>query len=520
MGYNRARHLFRKTMCVVLSAVLLMGSAGCGASANHAGMEELQMPKEADFAFGTTKYSENAQVGGHDPCMIKDTSSGYYYAYSTDNSVDPTKPGKGIQVRRSKDLVNWEYVGIALSEKAILQAQDNGPDAKAVETFWAPCVQYVNGQYRLYYAATKTFGSDESRIWLATSISPQGPFENRGIVVSSWAQDGAPTGPNAIDPEIVTTPEGKTYMTYGSFFGGIFLKELKADGMPVNADRKSADYFGTCIANKGGSAIDGPEGSSILYNKTTGYYYLFLSYGWLGDTYDIRVGRSKTVTGPYKDYLDHEMTEKQKGLTTGTKLAASYRFTASKPGGTQKFTGDDWAWGGFRGPGHGSPYQDGSNFYFIHHIRDGASCYKTESDGKDTYTMHYMMVRKMYFVDGWPVLSPERYAGEKEQKISAGTLSGNWECISFTSYDNSQETSVKASLSPLGKDGTGKLELDGKSGSWSYNEGQNQLTLKLPDGSVLHAKAETCWDLENSRAALCFTGLSDDGVAWWGKSAT
>lgn len=512
--------LFRKIVCAVLGAAVLAVSSGCGSSANHAGMEGLQMPKEADFAFGTTKYSQNAQVGGHDPCMIKDAKSGYYYAYSTDNSVDNTKPGKGIQIRRSKDLVNWEFVGVALSEKAILQAQDNGANAEPVGTFWAPCVRCVDGQYRLYYAATKAFGSSESRIWMAISASPEGPFENTGVAVSSWVEDGAPTGPNAIDPEIVNTPEGKTYMVYGSFFGGIFVKELKADGMPVNTDRKSADYFGTCVANKGGSAIDGPEGSSILYNKDTGYYYLFLSYGWLGDNYDIRVGRSKTVTGPYVDYAGHNMTENTKGLTTGTKLASSYCFTAAKPGGKQQYTNDDWAWGGFRGPGHGAPYQDGNDFYFIHHIRDGAECYKTESEGKTSYNMHYMMVRKMYFVDGWPVLSPERFAGEKEQKISTSTLAGSWECISFTSFDNSQETSLKAQLSAFGSDGTGKLELDGKNGSWSYDENQNLLTLKLPDGSTLHAKAEICWDLENSKAAVCFTGLSSDGTAWWGKTTT
>lgn len=508
----------KKLGCMVLVLALSALAAGCGGTANHAGMEALAMPQEADFAFGTSKYSENASVGGHDPCMIRDEASGMYYFYSTDNSVDSSKPGKGIQIRRSENLVDFEYVGVALSKDAIKEAQDNGKLAAKTKTFWAPCIRYTGGEYRLYYASTKGFGSSESRIWLATSASPEGPFENRGVVVSSWIESGAPTGPNAIDPELIETPEGKTYLVYGSFFGGIYLKELAADGLAANADRASEDYFGTRLAQKGGSSIDGPEGASILYSADAGYYYLFLSYGWLGDTYDVRVGRSKEVTGPYLDYNGHEMDENTKGLTTGTKLAASYRFQAAKPGGEQPYVSGDWAWGGFRGPGHGSVYQDGDASYFVHHIRDGASSTRSTADGRASYTMHYLMVREMYFVDGWPVLSPERYAGESAQTIPAAALAGDWEGIHFTNADNSQEMSFPITLGALGLTGSGTAEVNGGKGSWRYDQDAALLSVTLPDGAILDARVAACWDLENSRAALCFTGLDTAGAAWWGKS--
>lgn len=55
--------------------------------------------------------------------------------------------------------------------------------------------------------------------------------------------------------------------------------------------------------------IDGPEGASVIYVPNTGYFYLFQSYGWLGDTYDIRVGRSKSVTGPYLDWHGKSLVE-------------------------------------------------------------------------------------------------------------------------------------------------------------------------------------------------------------------
>ena len=82
----------------------------------------------------------------------------------------------------------------------------------------------MNGEYRLYYSATRDFGSSESRIWLAVSRDPMGPFENRGVAVDSWGTDDSL--PNAIDPHVLHAEGGRDYLVYGSFFGGIYMKEL------------------------------------------------------------------------------------------------------------------------------------------------------------------------------------------------------------------------------------------------------------------------------------------------------
>ncbi len=74
----------------------------------------------------------------------------------------------GIPVRSSEDLVHFQYEGTVLSEHAIRQGRDNGAYPQTIN-FWAPYVEYVEEEYRMYYSATRRFGSSESRIWLAAA---------------------------------------------------------------------------------------------------------------------------------------------------------------------------------------------------------------------------------------------------------------------------------------------------------------------------------------------------------------
>ena len=162
--------------------------------------------------------------------------------------------------------------------------------------------------------------------------------------------------------------------------------------------------------------IDGPEGASVIYVPNTGYFYLFQSYGWLGDTYDIRVGRSKSVTGPYLDWHGKSLVEEGMGL----KLAGSYEFLAKNPRAGEEKT--DWEWGGFRGPGHGVPFYDeqSGKYYFVHHVRDGAEINRVydEKEDRNSYQVHYMMIRPMFFVNDWPAFGAEPYQGENFEPVS------------------------------------------------------------------------------------------------------
>lgn len=399
-----------------------------------------RIKKKPGFMLNCHDRGENVPFESHDPSMMYDPVSGWCYSYATDSAIT-SEYRQGIPVRKSRDLVEFEFAGYALSEAAIEEGRDNGayPPTRG---FWAPYVEYCKGEYRMYYSATKAFGSSESRIWLAVASHPEGPFENRGIVVDTWGTSDAE--PNGIDAHVVDTEDGRKFFIYGSFFGGIFIKELNAEtGLALDGDIHN---LGRRIAKKPeNSYIDGPEGAAVI--RAEGKYYLFLSYGWLGDDYDIRVGVSDNVEGPYVDRDDKCLD----GVSLGQKLAGSYCFNAENPYAKES---GDWSFGGFRGPGHGVPFylEQEQKYFFVHHIRDGAEtlCAKPKKPGdKFSYRMHYMMIRRMYFVDGWPVFAPEAYAEEPSARVINRELAmefadmGEWEVIEFSNSDNRMVKSVQ-----------------------------------------------------------------------------
>ena len=421
----------------------------------------------------------NPRAGAHDPSMMYDPVSKKYYSYCTDVYGPPLglEDKIGIPVRSSGDLVHFKYEGTVLSENAVEQARDNGPYPKTVN-FWAPFTEYVHGEYRMYYSATRAFGSWESKIWLAVSRDPLGPFENRGVVADSWGSEM--TSPNAIDPHVFRA-EGKCWLVYGSFFGGIYIKALDDEtGLSLEDPKKP----GICISRRNPyPVIDGPEGGAVTFVPETGYYYLFQSYGWLGDTYDIRVGRSLSPEGPYVDRLGKSLIE----LSMGQKLAGSYCFTASAPEHGNDV--DGWRWDGFRGPGHGVPFYDPvrKQWFFVHHIRDGAKVNRSiEKDGRQSFKRHYLMVRPMFFKEGWPVLGPEPYGGESLEPVPLTDGAGTWEMIFFDPSDNSRQRSHTCRLS-------------------------------LDSPYLTHGCMYICSDFENHRKTMALTGITHSGVAYWGK---
>lgn len=424
----------------------------------------------------------NACFESHDPSMMWDPVSKMYYSYATDAAITSERK-IGIPVKRSKDLIDFEFVGYALSKEAIAEGRDNGKDFAPTVNFWAPFVEYFNGEYRMYYSATKAFGSSESRIWLAVAEKPEGPFENRGVVIDTW--NTPDTDPNAIDAHVENTPDGRKFLIYGSFFGGIFIKELNVDtGLAANPD---VHYQGERIAKKpADSYIDGPEGAAVIYNPDTEYYYLFLSYGWLADTYDIRVGRSRDITGPYVDYHGKSMD----GASWGMKMAGSYCFSAENPcaGNDEK----NWNFAGFRGPGHGVPFYapETAEYFFVHHVRDGAKIFAfREPDGRQSFRMHYMVVRRMYFLEGWPIFSPEPYAGETARvqllEERPDLFHREWEWFILEYDSNAMAQGTKALLPE---------EL-----------------------SAQRAYVFECYDYENSRECTALCGISNTGEVIWGK---
>jgi GH43 family beta-xylosidase len=116
-------------------------------------------------------YRNDLEVRSADPQCIYITEGedeGWYYLYATSDLLGC----KGIMAWKSKDLTNWEVVGV------VFEPEDN---SWSVANIWAPEVIYDDGVYYLFYSATnsntKAGYYNTKYLGLASSDSPSGPFK-------------------------------------------------------------------------------------------------------------------------------------------------------------------------------------------------------------------------------------------------------------------------------------------------------------------------------------------------------
>lgn len=458
---------------------LMLALSGCNGSGGGDGGLVYPSAPPSEKMFDADNINNEAAwttTNTHDPAIVK-TDDGTYYVVSTDVKVGGA-PRPGLMVRKSKDLIHWQWVGHVFDgvpEEA--RAWTGGP------TLWAPDVKKFGDKYYLYYASS-TFGSNTSFIGVATSSSMEGPWTDEGEVIKTGAGDA----PNAIDPNIVVDADGNPWFVYGSFFGGIYVAPLD----PQTGKLKEPG-FGKRIAARDPATESGAvEGPYIVYQPALKKYFLFVSYDSLSSDYNVRVGRSDSIEGPYLDYNGRDMadTAYDPQFDVGTKILGGYKF------------GDTEGW---VAPGHNSILQDGDNDYIVHHARP-------ESDP----SWMYLHIRKLLWTqDGWPVVSPERYAGERVQKVPEADIPGDWERLVQERWIDGQVQSE-----PLKLLAGGKIDSEGGRDTWSF-DGDHTLTLswQAEDGT---ATKETVlllpsWDWELNRPTLVFTGLDGDGQAVWGK---
>jgi arabinan endo-1,5-alpha-L-arabinosidase len=230
-----------------------------------------------------------------------------------------------------------------------------------VTNLWAPELFHHGATWYLYYAAS-TFGSNNSVIALATNttLDPHSPnyhWVDKGVVIASHSSDNY----NAIDPTIIDDAAGTGWMAFGSFWGGIQLVKLSwpSGKLASAASPKQIAYRG--------SPPDAIEGSTII--RHDGYYYLLVSLDFCcrgaASTYNMGMGRSRSVGGPYLDKSGHPMLD----------------------GGTSPLLA---TMGNQVGPG-GESYSDG---YLAWHF------YDANVDGATT-----LAIQKLSWgTDGWPSL--------------------------------------------------------------------------------------------------------------------
>ena len=414
-------------------------------------------------------------VHAHDPSVIKG-DDGRWYVFSTDASAGDVHRC-GIQVRVSDDLVNWEYLGTAFDDYETACAEEiaaAGLDPSKHQGLWAPEVVRAGNEWRLYYSAS-TFGSSRSAIGMAVSDSITGPWTDKGIVIRSDAN--AVSKPNAIDPCLFTDPSGKQYMTWGSFFGGIWLTELDGEGFATGDPVRIAGFRG-CRA----------EGSYLIWLPETEYYYLFLSYGSLSDDYNIRVGRSRTVEGPYLDANGRNLADlvRENEDRIGVKLMGGFHLRHDPGTGFSK---------GIKAPGHCSVAVDGDRLWLCHHTR-------TQSLPGYWFAMQ---IRPMVLSrDGWPLVLPMSWQGKDFETVTE-LPEGAYNLILHGTDSNSEaKRSERIDLHGGLLGDRGNLAL--------LPEGKVELEL---DGITYDGAA--IWQLDDERGGrvMSITAISPDGQCLW-----
>jgi arabinan endo-1,5-alpha-L-arabinosidase len=294
-----------------------------------------------------------------DPAVIE-APDGFYYAYATQTLRD----GQwiNIQVARSRDLVDWEYLGDALPEKPswALETQD----------FWAPSLIYDGSTYFMYYSATPDDCRDgpDHALAVATSQTPAGPFVDIGRPFL------AGKGFHNIDPMAYDDPAtGKRLLYWGSGFEPLKVRELAPDRISFAAGSKPIDLIWPNGKNGGFPRL--VEASWVIRHED--YYYLFYS----GDNccgphaeYGVMVARSKSATGPF------ETLEQAKGVPHSLMLFKSERWLA---------------------PGHNSVVTDKSgDEWIVYHAIDVNRPRQTQQD--EINSRRILLIDKIEWKDGWP----------------------------------------------------------------------------------------------------------------------
>lgn len=206
-----------------------------------------------------------------DPTVIK-ANDGYYYLYATEDI-------RHLPIYRSKNLVDWDFVGTAFTKESRPKWNPKG-------NLWAPDINYIAGKYVLYYAKSEWGGEWTCGIGVATADRPEGPFTDHGAVFTS-KDIGVQ---NSIDAFFISE-NGRNYLFWGSFHG-IYGIELTADGLAILPGAEKKQVAGSFM-----------EGTYI--HKHGRYYYLIGSAGTCCEgeksTYHVTVGRSENLFGPYVD---------------------------------------------------------------------------------------------------------------------------------------------------------------------------------------------------------------------------
>lgn len=548
--------LWRKITAMGMAAVLVLGSC--------AGLKwEEKISQAAEET--ESPVTDPSRVTVHDPSIIK--ADGTYYLFGSHmadakstNLLDWSQMNLDWNARETADAWKQDSVyGDVLSnyaESFEWAGYDDGNCSNGGLAIWAPDVIYNpyyewkdgnKGAYLLYYSASSTWR--RSCIGYAVSKQVEGPYQyvdtilysgfsnNPGTVDGNstrdtyWDNDylninelldngtlkgvssnwfdsnggwNASYAPNAIDPTVFFDKNGKLFMVYGSWSGGLFVQSLDektgavnypgTDGTEEISGNVVDRYFGTRIAGGNGQSGEGPY---ILYDEESDYYYLYESYGGLtaDGGYNMRLFRSRNVYGPYLDAAGNNAKDNSSNNDKyGIKLIGNYQFH-NQPG--------------YKAAGHNSAMiDDDGSHYLVYHQR---------FPGK---TIHEVRVRQQFMnEDSWPVAAVYEYRGEEIGHYDEEEIMGSYEIIDHgTNTDRNMLTSSKIELCA---DGTVTGDL---TGTWNKTtdpeRAYDYVTLSLNGITYKGYFFRQYNEKDVPEQVMTFSAMSDQNTCLWGTHRT
>lgn len=484
-------------LALIASVTLLLTCilSGCGKAGTNNTQAIDSNNKESNSSWPAPK-----RISVHDPSIVK--AGKEYYTFGSHRAY-----------ARSSDMINWtpftnnlstDYETIFADIWKEWPQQSSNPDVKG--NMWAPDVIY-NKALKKWTMYLSLNGADcRSVIVLLTADRIDGNWTYVGPVVYSGFNQGnffstdigrvlgnnaditrylstTDTGINAIDPSVQYDENGDLWMTFGSWFGGIWMIRLDpSTGLrdytityPTEAN-VSDGYYGHKLA--GGYGNSG-EGSYLIH--VNNYWFLFLSYGHLEQKggYQIRMFRSQSITGPYVDEDNHPATSIGPSSnnwtdSTGVRLLSSYQWSGSSKSHIEVSQGHNCA----------LVDTDGT-IYLIYHTRFS-----------DRDEEHQIRVRQlMTTANNWLVASPYEYRGIKANPkgYPADQESGKYELLFHRQdqyFKGPHKVTDKNSTNYRGVNQPQwvRFESDGTvsgdvNGSWKRAIDTNQIVLTIETGS-------------------------------------
>ena len=523
-------------------------------------MASAQTELTSDEAKTLYKNTTKSRVSVHDPSVVYEPNTKRYYifgshkagAYTADfqnwTPANPTwTPNTNSSAFVTPEVKTVKKGGVDVDFpqfNAMNWSAKSDASYNIDGNMWAPDVIWNEKMQKWCCYLSINGDSWHSSIILLTSNNITGPYKYQGPVVICGFKDSSHSykdtdlelvlgtqsslpsrynvgnnwgrrWPHTIDPAVFYDEEGKLWLVYGSWSGGIWMLELDEEtGLRdydvvypstngSNDGVTSDPYFGTKIG--GGYYVSG-EGPYIEHIGN--YYYLFVSYGGFAPDggYEMRVFRSEKPNGPYKDA--------QNRSAIFTSYVLNYGSGSETRG--EKIMGAYNNWGfmtvGECAQGHNSiiAAEDGRT-YLVYHTK-----FNNGTIGHQV-RVHQVFLNK----NGWLVAAPFEYNGEEvtdediasKELVPTEEIPGTYQILIHKyKMDHANMEEVTPATITLTADGkvTGAY-----TGTWTRDEGTSYLAIKL--GTIIYNGVIVNEQIDQkSIQTIAFTAMANSGVCVWG----